>query len=317
MRKISVLIIFLAVIITGFTMHSKERKFTSKTYSLEVEDGELYGILTLPDVDKPCPVVLIIQGAGATDKDGNNRGKSVKTNCLKMLAEALGNEGIASVRYDKRGVGKSSQVVEREEDLIFSDYIDDAVLWMEKIQSDDRFNKYYIIGHSEGGLVGAAAANRLSLDGFISIAAPGESIHKTLISQLEQNMKKHLEKSMPIIDELRKGNLVPNPPLELDFIFRRSAQPYLISLFQYDPISAIQGVDAPILILQGDNDLQSSVKDAKMLHNATDSKLVIIKDMNHILKKSPWDNSENISTYSKPKLPIHEDLVEELIKFIK
>lgn len=317
MKKVLVIFILISITLTGCSLENSERNFTTKSYNLELEEGNISGTLTLPNVDGPYPIALIIPGAGAINRDGNNSGNSTRNNCLKMVAEKLGNAGIASVRYDKRGIGKSSELVNQEEDLIFSDYIEDAILWMEKIQSDNRFNKYYIIGHSEGGLVGAAAARELDLDGFISIAAPGEPLHETLIKQLENKMGDYADRSLPIINELKEGNLVPNPPMDLEVLFRPSAQPYLISLFQYEPQYVIQDVDAPILIIQGDNDLQASVKDAEILHNAADSELIIVEGMNHILKESPRDSNKNINTYNKPRLPLHEELVKELIRFIK
>ncbi len=313
MRKILVLIILFAVLLTAC---DSKRDFTEEVYNLEVEDGELYGILTLPNTDGPHPIALIIQGAGATNKDGNNISNESRSNCLKMLSKSLGNMGIASLRYDKRGVGRSLDVVKSRQDLIFADYIEDAMLWMEKIQTDSRFSRHYIIGHSEGGLVGAAAAKDLELDGFISIAAPGKSGYETLVELLDKKGKNYLENSLPIIEELKKGNIVEEVPLNLDFLFKKSAQPYLISLFKYEPKSVIREVDAPTLILQGDSDLQVSVEEARILHDVIDSKLVIIRDMNHILRSVPWGIEENISTYTKPKLPLHEDLVREIVEFI-
>ncbi|MBH9787677.1 alpha/beta hydrolase, partial [Clostridioides difficile] len=52
----------------------------------------------------PSPVALIIAGSGPTDKDGNSA-LAGKNNSLKMLAEGLAQQGIATVRYDKRGLG--------------------------------------------------------------------------------------------------------------------------------------------------------------------------------------------------------------------
>src|SRR5690606_21309089 len=97
-----------------------------------------------------------------------------------------------------------------------------------------------------------------------------------------------LERSLPILEELKKGNLVENTPADLAALFRDSVQPYLISWFKYDPSLEIDKVKAPVLIIQGDNDIQVQVDDAEILYNARkdkeNTKLVIVKGMNHILK---------------------------------
>src|SRR4051812_7824676 len=66
--------------------------------------GALHGTLTLPERCAPVPVYLIIAGSGATDRDGNS-GASLQTDMYRLLAEGLAERGIASLRYDKAGVG--------------------------------------------------------------------------------------------------------------------------------------------------------------------------------------------------------------------
>lgn len=281
MKRILVPIVLIMLILTGW-LNNNDKDFITEYYNLELEEGTLYGILTTPKFGNSFPVVLIIQGAGAINRDGNNTMESLTNNHLKMLAEALANFGIASVRFDKRGIGKSSSIVEKPEDLIFEDYIDDAVAWMEKIQKDNRFHEYYILGHGEGGLIGAAAASQVEVDGFISIAAPGEALHETLISLLEAKKGKVSERNLEIINELRKGNMVSLSPKEYGDLFNPKSQPYLISLFKYEPQEVISQVEVPTLIIQGENDLQSSIEDARLLHESKESKLVIIRGMNHI-----------------------------------
>ena len=123
---------------------------------------------------------------------------------------------------------------------------------------------------------------------------------------------------LPIMEELRKGNLVADIPEGLYSLFRPSVQPYLISWFKYEPREVIAQMDLPILIVQGDTDLQITVEDAKALHEANpDSRLIIIKGMNHILKDAPIDQEENIATYSNPDLELNTEFKEELISFIK
>ena len=76
---------------------------------LKTATGNIEGTLTVPKMNKTIPVVLIISGSGPTDRNGNN--ESMQNNSLKLLAEGLKENGIASLRYDKRGVGQSEDAM--------------------------------------------------------------------------------------------------------------------------------------------------------------------------------------------------------------
>ena len=134
---------------------------------LETPTGKIEGTLLLPSNETP-PVVLIIAGSGPTDRDGNSPG--LKMDYLKMLAEGLNQHNIASIRYDKRGIGASRIEGFNEDDLRFSHYIDDVKLWISKIRDDTRFGDIIVIGHSEGSLIGMIASQDTSPNKFISIA---------------------------------------------------------------------------------------------------------------------------------------------------
>ena len=92
--------LFFFLVFTVCLIHAQEEAVTLKTSS-----GNLEGTLLLPEIEKP-PVVLIIAGSGPTDRNGNN--PSLKPNYLKMLAEGLHKNNIASLRFDKRGVAESA-----------------------------------------------------------------------------------------------------------------------------------------------------------------------------------------------------------------
>lgn len=306
-------------VITGCSQNEKDDNATyiEEDYNLEVSEGTIYGTLMKPkDVEKST-VALIIAGSGPTDRDGNNSTIQGKNNSLKMIAEALAGEGIYSVRYDKRGIAKSEGLVEKEEDLAFEDYINDVIDWVNKLKKDNRFEKVVIIGHSEGALIGSAAASSSDVNGFVSVAGMGYSAYETLERQLKAQSQEVFELCLPIMEELNDGNLVEDVPEGLYSLFRPSVQPYMISWFKYDPLEVISEIDKPILIIQGDNDIQVTVEDAQLLNEENpSSKLAIIEGMNHVLKDAPTDRDENLATYSNANLPLNQEFVKELTTFI-
>ena len=318
-----IILILVLLLLVGCSKGEKEDGLDAKLYyieedyNLKVDEGEIHGTLMMPKDAESSTVALIIAGSGPTDRNGNNPSAG-ENNSLKMMAEALAKEGISSVRFDKRGIGASAYLVEREEDLIFEDYVNDVVGWIEKLREDNRFEKLVVIGHSEGALIGAAAVKKADVDGFVSVAGAGYSAYETLERQLKAQSEEVFQLCKPIMDELMEGNLVENVPEGLYSLFRPSVQPYLISWFKYDPVEEISKIEKPVLIIQGDNDIQITVEDANRLHEGNPaSKLVIIEGMNHILKDAPKDRDKNVATYNNPTLPLNEEFVEELIKFIK
>lgn len=312
--------LFLIITVVGCDKKDKnnvEKDYNEIEYNLETVSGTIYGTLILPEkIEKPT-VALIIAGSGPTDRDGNTPVIPGKNDSLKMIAEALADEGIASVRFDKRGIAESAALIEKEEDLVFDDYIDDVISWVNKLKEDDRFSRIVVIGHSEGALIGAVASYKSNVDAFVSVAGLGNSAYDTLIRQLKEQSEDIYNRSLPILEELKAGNLVKDVDEDLYSLFRPSVQPYLKSWFKYEPVEEIKKIKVPVLIIQGQNDIQVTVEDAKLLYEGSvNGELVIIDDMNHILKNAPKDRNKNIATYSNPDLPLNKEFVRELVGFI-
>lgn len=286
---------------------------------VELKDGPMIGQLETPSGEGPFPLMIIIAGSGPTDQDGNSPLLPGKNNSLKMLAESLATEGVASIRYDKRGIGKNAVLGGKEDDLRFDHYIDDAASWVQFAKNDERFSKVGIIGHSEGSLIGMVAAEQTNADGFISIAGAGRSIDQVLLEQLGEQLPANLlEESNTILDQLKQGNQVETVSQELQSIFRPSVQPYMISWLQYDPAEQLQKLHSPVLLVNGNRDIQVPSSDAELLQNAKkDAKLLIIEKMNHILKEAPEDWEGNMATYTNPDLPLAEGLIEGIIGFLE
>jgi pimeloyl-ACP methyl ester carboxylesterase len=282
---------------------------------LKINTDQLFGTLTTPDLTKKYPVALLISGSGPTDRNGNN--PMMKNNSLKMLAEVLAKNGIASLRYDKRGIGESKASAISEQSLVFENYTEDAKSWINLLKQDKRFSGVVIIGHSEGSLIGMIAGAKANK--FISIAGPGESADKLIKTQIESKANKQLnDLTFPIIDSLKSGNQVKKVDPMLNALFRPSIQPYLISWFKYNPQAEIKKLNVPILIVQGNNDLQVTVKDAETLSQANKSaELLIVDKMNHIMKIVEGDNQANLESYKNESLPLSEVMTSKIVSFIK
>lgn len=310
-----VLYLILTSVLLVFLSGCSNEDIREEEFNLEVEGGTIYGTLTLPKDGDTFKVAIIHQGSGPTDRDGNSHiGGS--NNSLKMIATELANHGIASVRYDKRGIAESMSLVQREEDLVFEDYINDLNLWIDRVRGDERFEEIYLIGHSEGALIASVSATEGEVNGFISLAGAGYSAYDTLVRQLSSQPKEIRDELFPIMDELLKGELVKNIDPMYASLFRESVQPYLISWFKYDPIEIYSRIEEPIIIIQGDNDLQITLEDASRLAESINQEPIIVEGMNHVLKDAPRDYEENLKTYQLPNLELHPQLVEEIVEFI-
>lgn len=283
---------------------------------LKTLSGTLYGTLTMPkDAKGKVPVVLIIAGSGPTDRNGNNT-MGLNTNTYKLLAYALGKAGIASVRYDKRMVGQSVGT-QKEADLRFEDFSDDAVGFINMLNDDARFSKVIVAGHSEGSLIGMLACHDEPVKGFISLAGAGQPAEKILTEQMKSQPGYASEGLKKVLDSLKRGKINPNVDPSLYGLLRPSIQMYIMSWCRYDPTVEIRKVKCPILIVQGTNDMQVSVDNATKLKNAKSSAiLLIVRGMSHILKDGPAEKEANLATYKDPNLPLNTEMVTGVIDFI-
>ncbi len=285
---------------------------------LKTATGDIYGTLTLPDDKKNIPIVLIIAGSGPTDRNGNN--ESMENNSLKFLAEELRKNGFASLRYDKRGIAKSQEAGGEEINLRFDNYINDVKDWVELLSNDKRFSKIIIAGHSEGSLLGiVASVNNKKVNALISIAGAGRPADEILKEQLDKTPQSVKDVVFPMIDTLKQGDTIGNVPVIFYALFRPSVQPYMISWFKYNPQIEIKKLTIPILILQGNTDIQVKETDANLLATAQPTaELKLIKNMNHVLKDcDTTDKEKQLPIYSNPDLPLNKEFVEVLVGFVK
>jgi uncharacterized protein len=318
MKYLSLIFILISLSIASFAQIQATPMFTESELVLKTPTGNISGTLTIPKNAAGSPVVLIIAGSGPTDRDCNSTA-GIRTNAYKMLSAGFVNNGISSLRFDKRGIGKSASAVLLERDLKIETYIDDVVKWISLLKSDKRFSRIILLGHSEGSLIGMIAAEKVNVSSFISIAGVGRPADKVIQEQLLSKLPPQLlDESNHILDSLRMGKTVSKVSPSLISLYRPSVQPYMISWIKYDPSREMARLKAPALIIQGTTDLQVRVEDAKMLLAAKPgAKLSIINNMNHVMKECDKDEQKNMATYNNPDLPLKNGLVEVIVNFIK
>lgn len=302
-------------IVFDFALRRAEVKDTSNRTAVEinVDDIKLTGELIVPETEAEMPVALIIAGSGPTDLDGNAQG--IYGNSYLLLAEALEEKGIATLRYNKRTVGN----VIDESELTFEDFVNDAVLMIEHLKKDPRFSEIVVIGHSQGGLIGQLASLETEVDKVVILSGAGRRIDQVLREQLSGQLQGDLLRSAnTILESLSQGIEVTGVPESLQGLFRESVQPFYISWMAYDPLMILNQMETKTLVVAGSSDLQVPVSDAERLETSSkDITFEVIDGMNHVLKDVGDDLEANYASYQNKDLPIHEVLVEVLNDFIQ
>lgn len=297
----------------------EERPSLEQAVRLDTPTGTLHGTLLVPPGSGPHPAVLIIAGSGPTDRNGNTPLVPGANNSLKLLAEGLAAHGVASLRYDKRGVRQSAPAGPNEAELRFDIYADDAAAWVRQLRSDSRFSSVVVVGHSEGSLLGMLAAQRAQADAFVSIAGVARRASEVLRDQLRPQLPPDLwQESERILAALEAGRTADSVPAPLLALYRPSVQPYLVSWFRYTPTEEITRVPGTVLIAQGTTDIQVGVAEAETLKRSRpDAELLIVAGMNHVLKLVPADAMAQQASYSDPSLPVALELVERTARFVR
>lgn len=290
----------------------------------EVVIDNLSGTITWPSPDPSSKLaVLILPGSGAVDQNGNF--PEATNNCLKFLAEGLGALGFISLRIDKRGIRSSREALLGEEDLSINTYVDDALLWLNFLETKTGTQKIVIAGHSEGALIATMVAQKKNLSGLVLLAGAGFPALKIIERQLSMSglSASLIQQAHNIGGSLLRGEWVADIPSSLFSIFRPSVQPYLMSWLPLDPAQEIAKTNIPALIIQGTHDLQITVADAERLADSrSHTQLSLIAGMNHILKMAPMEREENLKTYMQSDLqlapallPIIADFLVEIVSF--
>lgn len=280
-----------------------------------VSDGiKLAGTLTLP-VPRVAlvPAVLLIAGSGPVDRDENT--PTAPLNIFNTLAHQLARAGIASLRYDKRGVGQSGGEYLKTS---FTDLVQDAQAALLFLKSHAEINaeKIFALGHSEGGyIVPLLALADEKLTGILSIAGPARPFEVILLWQNEailrvigasdEEIRRQLEfvKAFIAFAKQSRGDwedyTFEQVRAHIPMLTRRQfeALKQTASLkwwrehFTRDPLEPLRRVKTAVFVLHGNKDLQVPWEEALVwaaeLKKAGNEEveIVILADLNHILRR--------------------------------
>ena len=285
-------------------------------------EAPLHGTLE-GDLAQGTPAVLIIPGSGPTDRDGNGP-LGLSSDSYKLLAEALAQKGIASVRVDKRGMFASADAIPDANDVTVADYVADIESWADTISARTGGQCVWLLGHSEGGLhtMAAAAKDQSRYCGLLLVASPGVNVADVIRAQLAANPANApiLPQVDTITARLKAGETVPAEEMHPGLLplFGPQVQGFIGSMFRQEPSELIAAHDLPVLIVNGREDLQTPASDAQTLAAARpDATLVLLDGVNHVLKEvAQGDRAANLASYANRDLPIAPAVPEAIATFI-
>ena len=243
-----------------------------KTRQLRFPGGggiELAGTLVLPmnsEIQK-VPGVVLIAGSGPTDRDGNNPLIPAKIDLLKQIAELLAEAGIASIRYDKRGIGQSmkpsAKLADQELFFAWENFIGDVQLAHAELIKQDEIKAYAtaLLGHSEGGLFAVATAEASvptrAPYALVLAGTPGRPLQEIVRNQLGRSAPHLVAPAERIMEAIRRTRRVPtNVPPELVALFPPYIGPFLHGELGFDPAKTLLTLKQPCLLLHGGADQQ-------------------------------------------------------------
>ena len=284
-------------------------KGTEKKVEIPVEGGKLYGSLTFPKVhDINDPIAIIIAGSGPTNRNGNSSLIKGKINNLKDIAYYLSNNSILTLRFDKRGVGASSSLVDKKTPT-FTQYSQDIINIIEYINNNlGRENdQIFLIGHSEGGTLSIMTANEVNnLAGLILLASPGYKQSTLLYNQLERQNQRLYQKGKlespdiltEALDELIEA-IENNEEFDIEnyniptnfknaYMSLNKQRDFAREWLKTDPAQLLSQINIPTSIIQGSNDQQVSKGDSLRLSKAVKDEIETYKyidGLNHLLFK--------------------------------
>lgn len=253
-----------------FEYYSEEVEFENKS-----EKITLAGTLNLPKKEGVFPVVILISGSGPQNRDEELFGHKP----FLVLSDYLTTNGIAVLRYDDRGVGKSKGNFKKATSANFATDVESAITYL-KTRTEINSKKIGLIGHSEGGLIAPmVACKNKGINFIVLLAGPGIRGDKLLLLQKEKIegamgiSEIEISKGQKIFSELYKMISVKHEDknlktylksqldlkikdLEIDVLINQLESKWMQFYINYDPAAALSKTKCAVLAVSGENDLQ-------------------------------------------------------------
>lgn len=286
----------------------------AKPYPYETEDIKirnaragimLSGTLTYPVGYKKgdkVPVVIMISGSG-----GQNRDEELfEHKPFLVIADYLARRGIASFRYDDRGIGKSEGT---QSGCTSADLADDAEAVADYMRARNEFNMTGLLGHSEGGMIAFMLGAREKADFIVSMAGPGIQ-GDTLLAE-QKNAIYRLRGFSPEFTtaDVRK---------ELEA--QMNTNIWLEYFFDYDPRHDLEKITVPVMAINGSNDLQvipsSNLKAIRTILSGRNKDNLIKEypDLNHLFQHCTPATAMNYYEIDETCSP---EVLEDIARWIK
>lgn len=237
------------------------RFYTQSDLTFSSSGITLAGTLTVPN-EQVRGAAVILPGSGDVDRDSNH--KRIPLGVSRDLAHALAARGVASLRYDKRGVGASGG---RFLETGLSDNIDDANAALDEVRRQYEGLPLIIIGHSEGAMIAeAVAADADDLAGVVLLAGPGTVGEETMKWQARQ-VANALPAFARFVTTLMRVDIIDQQRKAIDKIKATTGDTARIQgrtinakwqreLLAFDPAQYLSRIQAPVLAITGGKDLQ-------------------------------------------------------------
>jgi len=281
---------------------------TEVEVSFDSDRVRLAGTLALPDGPGQFPVVVLISGSGQVDRNENHR--RLRIDFFRETATHLADQGIMTLRYDKRGVGASEG--DYWETGFFDNVADaSAAISYVKYHERSHADAIYLLGHSEGALIATRLAGQGNeIAGIILIAGsarPGENVLKWqaqkvaegtggfngwLIRTLHIDVLKAQQKQLDKIKKSTKDSLRIQ-------LFAKINAKWMREFMAYDPAEDLARIQVPVLAITGTKDIQTDPADLKRMAELvrSDFEYHQIPDLTHILRSE--EGAPTLSTYKK------------------
>jgi len=339
----------LAILFAACSRGAKPRAIASEDITIQMGARSFGGTLTRP-ADGKGPGLLLIAGSGPTDRDWNSPGLPGKNGSGKLIAAALARRGIVVLRYDKTTSGTNKPPDDMTYDL-FRDEARAALALLRTRPEVDRAH-LFVAGHSEGGVQALrVAAEEKDLAGVILLSTPGRRLADVMVGQLESQLteaaSRRLMRSEVVerevasikqgfadfvageeVDPAQVSSIPAIRQMLVPFMSPRAApigRPWLA----FDPAAAAKAVDVPVLVVNGDKDMQVDPElDARALEKARRDagkpvELVLLANANHVYKKETRSVDEIRaalstvnSTYNRDGLELAPGLVDAIAAFV-